>query len=229
VTVLRSPLRWVSPAELAERLAAERRGTPLLVYVDGDGRQRIVELGDGPRTICVGRDPQAEVPLTWDTEVSRVHALVERVAGSWTLVDDGLSRNGTFLDGRRLRGRQRLRDGDAFSVGRTMLVFLAAAGDAGTTQTTRYGAPPPLSPAQRRVLEALCAPVHDDRFAPPASNRDIADRLVLSVETVKSHLQALFEHFGVQDLPPTRKRQELVRRAFECGAVVPARVERDAG
>jgi DNA-binding NarL/FixJ family response regulator len=72
------------------------------------------------------------------------------------------------------------------------------------------------------VLEALCAPVREDRFVPPASNREIADRLVLSVETVKSHLQALFEHFGVQDLPPTRKRSELVRHAFERGAVAPA-------
>ena len=45
---------------------------------------------------------------------------------------------------------------------------------------------------------------------------------MLSVETVKSHLQSLFERFGVQDLPPTRKRNELVRRAFELGAVPPA-------
>ena len=37
-------------------------------------------------------------------------------------------------------------------------------------------------------------------------NRAIADALFLSPATVKSHLQALFEHFGVQDLPPTRKR-----------------------
>jgi pSer/pThr/pTyr-binding forkhead associated (FHA) protein len=194
----------------------------MLVYLDGDGRQRIVELGDGLRTVCVGRDPEAEVPLTWDTEVSRIHAIAEQVAGCWTLVDDGLSRNGTFLGGQRLHGRRRLRDGDAISVGRTTLVFVAAGSDARTTQTTRYGVPPPLSPAQRRVLEALCAPVCDDRFVPPASNREIADRLVLSVETVKSHLQALFEHFGIQDLPPTGKRNELVRRAFERGAVTPA-------
>jgi predicted component of type VI protein secretion system len=220
--VLPPSLRSVTPAELAERVAAERRGMPLLLYLDGDGRQHILELGDGLRAACVGRDPEAEVPLTWDTEVSRIHAVVERIAGCWTLVDDGLSRNGTFLGGQRLRGRRRLRDGDAISVGRTTLVFVGAAGDAFTTEATRYGGPPPLSPAQRRVLEALCAPVRDDRFAPPASNRDIADRLVLSVDTVKSHLQALFEHFGVQDLPPTHKRNELVRRAFARGAVEPA-------
>ena len=119
----------------------------------------------------------------------------------------------------RLRGRRRLRDGDAITIGRTTLVFVGAAGEGGTTQTTRYGGPPPLSPAQRRVLDALCAPVRDDRFAAPASNREIAETLVLSVDTVKSHLQALFEHFDVQDLRPTRKRNELVRRAFERGAV----------
>jgi pSer/pThr/pTyr-binding forkhead associated (FHA) protein len=219
VTVLPPPLRSVTPAELAERLAAERRGTPLLVYLDDKGRQRIFELGDGGRTACIGRDPEAEVPLTWDTEVSRAHAIVERLAGCWTLVDDGLSRNGTFLGGERLRGRRRLRDGDAIAIGRTTLVFVGAAGEGGTTQTTRYGGPPPLSPAQRRVLDALCAPVRDDRFAAPASNREIAETLVLSVDTVKSHLQALFEHFDVQDLRPTRKRNELVRRAFERGVV----------
>ena len=219
MTVLPPPLRSVTPAELAERLAAERRGTPLLVYLDGEGRQRIFELGDGGRTACIGRDPEAEVPLTWDTEVSRAHAIVERLAGCWTLVDDGLSRNGTFLGGQRLRGRRRRRDGDAITIGRTTLVFVGAAGEGGTTQTTRYGGPPPLSPAQRRVLDALCAPVRDDRFAAPASNREIAETLVLSVDTVKSHLQALFEHFDVQDLRPTRKRNELVRRAFERGVV----------
>ena len=39
-------LRSVSPRELAERLAAERRGRPFLVHLDGDGRQRIVTLPD---------------------------------------------------------------------------------------------------------------------------------------------------------------------------------------
>jgi pSer/pThr/pTyr-binding forkhead associated (FHA) protein len=219
MTVLPPTLRSVTPAELAARLAAERRGTPLLVYLDGEGRQRICELGDDRQSACIGRDPEAEVPLTWDTEVSRAHAIVERLAGCWTLVDDGLSRNGTFLGGQRLRGRRRLRDGDTITIGRTTLVFVGAAGEGGTTQTTRYGGPPPLSPAQRRVLDALCAPVRDDRFAAPASNREIAETLVLSVDTVKSHLQALFEHFDVQDLRPTRKRNELVRRAFERGVV----------
>jgi DNA-binding NarL/FixJ family response regulator len=56
-------------------------------------------------------------------------------------------------------------------------------------------------------------------FAGPRSNREIADELFLSVETVKSHLRALFDLFGVAALPQNRKRAELVRRAFETGIV----------
>jgi DNA-binding NarL/FixJ family response regulator len=80
------------------------------------------------------------------------------------------------------------------------------------------GAPPELSPAQRRVLTALCRPLAESPFAAPPSNREIADELFVSVDTVKSHLHALFELFGVGDVPQNRKRAELVRLAFERGA-----------
>jgi pSer/pThr/pTyr-binding forkhead associated (FHA) protein len=214
-------LRSVSPAELGERLAAERRGTPFVLYLDGDARQRIVELDSGARWLSIGRDPASDIPLGWDTEVSRAHAVLERVGAAWTLVDDGLSRNGSWVNGRRLSGRRRLEDGDAITLGHTQLVFVAGAAAAQTTATTRRGAPPELSPAQRRVLGALCAPFLENDFAAPPSNREIADELFLSVETVKSHLHALFDLFEIEDMPQNRKRAELVRRAFECG-VVPA-------
>ena len=41
----------------------------------------------------------------------------------------------------------------------------------------------------------------------------------MSVDTVKSHLQVLFDRFGIGELPQNRKRAELARRAIECGAV----------
>ena len=41
----------------------------------------------------------------------------------------------------------------------------------------------------------------------------------MGVETVKSHMHALFELFELGDMPQNRKRAELVRRAFERGAV----------
>lgn len=218
--VLPPALRSVSPLELAQRIDAERRGVPFVLHLDGDGRQRIVELGSAEASLSIGRRPSSDIPLPWDTEVSRLHAVLARVGDEWTLVDEGLSRNGSFVNGRRLRGQRRLRDGDAITIGRTLLVFLTGdAGDVGTTATTQHLAPPEISAAQRRVLIALCGSSEGGAFAGPRSNREIADALYLSVETVKSHLRALFDLFGVADLPQNRKRSELARRAFETGVV----------
>jgi pSer/pThr/pTyr-binding forkhead associated (FHA) protein len=213
-------LRSVSPTELADRIAAERRGAPFLLYLDGDARQRIVDLGLPRTSLSIGRDGASDVPLEWDTEVSRAHAMLERIGGAWTIVDDGLSRNGSSVNGRRIYGRRRLDDGDSIEVGRTQLVFVAGPAKARTTATSRRGSPPELSPAQRRVLHALCAPLLEDQFAAPPSNREIAAELFLSVETVKSHLHALFALFEVADMPQNRKRAELVRLAYERGAVL---------
>ena len=211
-------LRSVTPRELAQRIDAERRGLPFVVHLDGDGTQRIVELGG--EDLSIGRRPSSDIPLPWDTEVSRLHAVLARVGDEWTIADEGLSRNGSFVNGRRLRGRRRLRDGDAITIGHTLLVFMAGdPGDLGTTSTTQHLAPPEVSDAQLRVLTALCGPLDGAPFAGPRSNREIADELFLSVETVKSHLRALFDLFGVADLPQNRKRGELVRRAFETGVV----------
>jgi len=62
-----------TPAELTARLAAERAGTPFLLYRDGDGRQTITEL-DRATPMTIGRRPDNGVALSWDAEVSRVHA-----------------------------------------------------------------------------------------------------------------------------------------------------------
>jgi len=213
-------LRFVSPRELAERLEAERRGTPFLLYLDESRQQHIVELVPG-QALTIGREPDSEVRLDWDSEVSRAHAMLERVGSAWTLIDDGLSRNGSFVNGRRVHGRRRLDDGDAIVVGRTLIVFVATDGQVRTTVTTTTGAPPALSPAQQRVLDALCRPAIESPLAMPAANREIAEALFISVETVKTHMHALFELFEVPDMPQNRKRGELVRRAFERGAISP--------
>ena len=106
------------------------------------------------------------------------------------------------------------------AIGRTRLAFVAplTAGDHSTARGPR-GAPLALSPAQRRVLVALCRPFAATRFATPPSNRELAEELSLSVETVKFHLHALFEAFGVAELPQRRKRAALAQRALEEGVV----------
>ena len=68
---------------------------------------------------------------------------------------------------------------------------------------------PQVSPAQHRVLLALCRPYkHRAPFAKPASNKEIADELVLSVEAVKSHLRALFSKFELEEFAGRRRSSD---------------------
>jgi pSer/pThr/pTyr-binding forkhead associated (FHA) protein/S1-C subfamily serine protease len=66
----------------------------------------------------LGRDPDLEFPCDPDDDVvSAFHALVRRDAdGAWWLEDAG-STNGTWLNGRRVAGPERLRTGDRFTLG----------------------------------------------------------------------------------------------------------------
>jgi pSer/pThr/pTyr-binding forkhead associated (FHA) protein len=50
---------------------------------------------------------------------------LERVGTDWILVDGGLSRNGTFVNGERLLGRRRLEDCDVILVGSASLSLSA--------------------------------------------------------------------------------------------------------
>lgn len=215
----------LTPTELAERLAADRRGTAYLAYRDGHGAYRILELAGS--TLTVGRQPGVELVLSWDPEVSRVHARLELVAETWTVVDDGLSRNGTFVGGTRVVGRRRLVDGDLLRFGTTEARFRdPAAAPADTVPARDAVAVVGVTDAQRQVLVALCRPLLGaDGLAMPASNREIAESLHLSVEAVRTHLKALFQRFDVPDLPQNHKRAELVRRALATGTVG----HRDAG
>jgi predicted component of type VI protein secretion system len=211
-----------SPAEIADRLAAERAGVAFLAFRDATGKQRIVPLLDGEPRLTVGRSLTCDIALDWDDQVSRQHAELEYIGGHWTVVDDGRSRNGTFLDGARVSGRRRLSDGSRVRFGTTVAVFRVPAVDegAGTVVPDEAAGPPPLSEAQRRVLVALCRPYRDgDAYAVPATNRQIAADVVLSVDGVKTHLRALFAKFGLDDVPANEKRIRLVERARQTGAV----------
>ena len=211
-----------SPRELKDRVAAERRGASFLLYRDDDGRQHLLELGERSGRLTIGRHPDSDVPLPWDSEVSRLHAELERVAGEWTVVDDGRSRNGTFVIGERLLGRRLLADADVIRAGRALLVFRSPAARRFRSTVPETRTVPALSPAQRRVLVALCRPFAAGRaFATPASNRAIAQELVVSSDTVKSHMRALFDAFGIGPMPQNEKRAALARQAIERGIVTP--------
>src|SRR4051794_37683992 len=86
-----------SPKELSDRLAAERVGKPFLVYRDSDHRQVIATLEAGGK-VTIGRRETNDVALPWDHLVSRHHTTLEDIGGDWTIADDGMSQNGTFLN-----------------------------------------------------------------------------------------------------------------------------------
>ena len=192
-----------------------------MLYRDGQGAQRIAVLPRG-RVAVIGRDERSLLCLAWDERVSRLHADLSQVGGHWVLSDDGLSRHGTYLNGELVRGRRRLRDRDELVVGDTLLVFRdpASADIASTAAAGADRASPVVSPAQHRVLVALCRPYRDGpAYATPASNEQIAAELHLSVAAVKTHLTVLFQRFGLTGLPQNEKRAALARATLDHGLV----------
>jgi hypothetical protein len=209
-------------AELKARTEAERNGVPFLLYRDGEDRQRLFSFERDVVQASVGRRETADLVLDWDEQVSRLHAQFERVEQDWTVVDDGLSRNGTFVNGERLSGRRRLSDGDNLRFGATTMIFRSPQVDeqAGTAVASQIPTAVDLSTTQRRVLVALCRPYKDGTaFASPATNQQVADELFLSVDAVKTHLRVLFAKFGIEQLPQNQKRIRLVERAFYAGLI----------
>lgn len=182
----------------------------------GDGRWPL----DRP-VVVIGRAHDADVQLRGDPLVSRVHARLEQVAGTWTVVDDGLSRNGTFVNGVRVHARQPLHDHDQLRVGTTILQ-LNAPDDGGPTTIVADAplVPTRLTPAQRAVVEELCRPYAlGGLCVAPATNQQIADELVVSVDTVKTHLRTLFAKLDLEHLSPHAKRLHLVDLALRHGLV----------
>jgi len=211
----------VSAPELKAQIEAERAGRPFLVFRDGSGEQVILPI-EANAELWVGRGGSADVRLEWDEEVSALHAQIEVVRDECTLVDDGLSRNGSFVNEERAHGRRHLRDGDSLRFGRTVVVYRRPGEDTpeATAIATETPAAATVSPAQRKVLLALCRPYKEgDSFATPATNQQIGEELHLSVDAVKTHMRALFEKLGVGDIPQNQKRVALVERALQSGIV----------
>ena len=69
------------------------------------------------------------------------------------------------------------------------------------------------------MLIALCRPLRDGgTFATPASNQQIAEELLLSLDTVKMHLRTLFAAFELTDAAPEPEARAAGR---VCAAVRP--------
>ncbi len=181
----------------------------------------LVPLG-GDR-ITVGRAAGNDIVLGDDGQVSRVHAVLERLGGGWSIRDVS-SRNGTFVNGNRVSGEARVGPGDELRIGRTRIVLRAdrTADDPGMTEA--QAPPPQLTPRERDVLIALFTPMTGpEMFTEPASTRQIAQQLWVSEAAVKQHLLRLYDKFGVSG-DGERRRTKLANEALRRGAITLAEV-----
>src|SRR3954465_14836618 len=193
-----------TPEEQKARKAAELRGAPFLVYRDDKGHQKIVELEENAKALTVGRRFEADIPLPWDRQVSRLRAEVEFRAGVWTVDDDGWSQNGTFVNEMRLDGQRRLQDGDLVRCGQTTIAFCPAR-NASVEMTLVPGelsATPRFSQQQQQILTELCRPLLGDGDGlTPSADDEIAERLGTDQRTVTTELEHLARQFGLSEMP----------------------------
>jgi hypothetical protein len=209
-------------AEHEARLAAERLGVPFLVYRDGEGRQRIHPLERGRRSVTIGRRDEADISLPWDPECSRLHAELELRAGEWTISDDGLSQNGTWVNELRLVGRRRLADGDDVRVGRTHVIFAnpVSIGIGPTLVPGELSATPRFSEQQQRLLRGLCRPLlGDGDGVAPATDAEISRWAGIPASTVTTELDHLTRALGLDEGPSDVRRRELALLALRSGLV----------
>jgi DNA-binding winged helix-turn-helix (wHTH) protein len=92
------------------------------------------DLSEGDNV--VGRGSDATVVID-DETVSRRHALIRLSSDGAATLEDLGSKNGTFLRGRRVKGRQRVEDGEDFLVGDVLVQFRRLSGATSTRSARR--------------------------------------------------------------------------------------------
>ena len=109
----------LAPAQGARPAAGPAPAARLVV-----ARSPALEAGEsfetGPVPLTIGRAGENTVVLGRDDFASARHARVEAQRDGLWVIDLG-STNGTYVNGDRIDGRRRLRDGDVVKVGDTEL------------------------------------------------------------------------------------------------------------
>lgn len=87
-----------------------------------DGSTESFEVDSLGTRFVLGRRATCDIAID-DSEISGMHAEFETLSGHVVVADEGISTNGTFVNGLRLTGRRILRDGDSLRLGKTRVVF----------------------------------------------------------------------------------------------------------
>jgi hypothetical protein len=151
---------------------------------------------------------------------------VQQLNGRWFIEDCG-SRNGTFVNKRRLTGMVALNPDDDVTLGRARLQFHGQVSRAGRPTDVVVGRPA-VTPREQDVLIALCAPlVAGDVFTEPATVREIATALSVSENAIKLHITNLSDKFGIDGAD--RRRSRLANAALDAGVVTMAELREAHG
>lgn len=178
--------------------------------------RRIVVLAADRLT--VGSDAGNDLAVPADRTVSRLHAVFERYPAGWCVRDLG-SRNGTFVNRRRIFAEQVLRDADEIAIGGARFVYRVGEPEATGPETAAARGLPELTRREIEVLVRLCRPIlAGDMFTEPATSREIAAALVVTDAAVKQHLARLYDKFDIPADEP-RRRVRLANEAIGRGAV----------
>jgi DNA-binding CsgD family transcriptional regulator len=176
------------------------------------------ELWIGSSAFVVGRGSEADLQLD-DESVSRRHALFRVGEDELASVDDLGSRNGTFVNDRRIAGRVQLAAGDVIALGACQLELIRARPRdpfrrAPITQPLLR----PLSQPAPSPLDALSARERElfVLLARGVPQREIAAQLGISIKTVETHRTRIGHKLGL------RTREELIRCALENAVLRPS-------
>ena len=110
-----------------------RYRTGHLSLVRGQGTSKDIDIGT---PVTIGRDERNTLSLFRDSGIEQQHAQVLKEGGQY-FIEDRSTRAGTFVNKRKVSGRQVLNDGDVIDLGKTTIVF----SDENTRLCTDCGSP----------------------------------------------------------------------------------------
>ncbi|RFU42403.1 FHA domain-containing protein [Actinomadura logoneensis] len=172
-----------------------------------------------PDVTTVGRGRGVDIRLD-DPSVSRLHAEIIRRGPYVYVVDMGLSRNGTRVNGRPI-ARRVLEDGDVVSFGTARCRMGGIPREEVDPDVElRRAVAPELTRREVDVLTSLCRPaLSDEAFVAPATAREIAADLVVTEAAVKQHLLRLYQKFRIPE--GANRRTRLANEVIAMGLVRP--------